>query len=179
MNLCRLHIRVPTFFSHMLFITLFLFSSSLSKLTSGKKFNVNMQTSTVEPASAASKETSKDVLVFQGIRPKKGDEPINIGIPYTHLNSRLEAAVKIINHEIKKINNNKRSEYKKLLVSLCSTINCENNGICFKIGGKAQCACRQLPEYYTNGKTTTQKLRVYFESRDNCRKSKLIFMKKS
>lgn len=134
-----------------------------------------MQTSTVEPASAASKETSKDVLVFQGIRPKKGDEPINIGIPYTHLNSRLEAAVKIINHEIKKINNNNRSEYKKLLVSLCSTINCENNGICFKIGkNDAQCACRQLPEYYTDGETTTQKLRVYFESRDNCRKSKLI-----
>lgn len=136
-----------------------------------------MQTSTIEPASAASKETSKDVLVFKGIRPKKGDEPINIGVPYTHLNSKLEAAVKIINHEIKKINNNKRSEYKKLLVSLCSTTNCENNGICFKIGknnDNAQCACRQLPEYYTDGETTTQKLRVYFESRDNCRKSKLI-----
>jgi len=144
---------------NMLSITLFLLLSS----------TVNMQTSTLEPASAATKETSKDVLVFKNIKPTNYDESIKVAIPYTHLPSEVEAAMKVINDELKKMNKFNRTEYKNLLLSMCSSNHCKNTGRCFKIGKTRQCACRQYPETDKNG---TKKLRVYF--RDNCRENKLI-----
>jgi len=81
--------------------------------------------------------------------------------------------MKVINDELKKMNKFNRTEYKNLLLSMCSSNHCKNTGRCFKIGKTPQCACRQYPETDKDG---TKKLRVYFNESivGNCRKNKLI-----
>jgi hypothetical protein len=155
----------------MLSITLFLLLSfSTFQVSAGntKQHNVNMKTSTLEPESATV-EASKDVFIFKGIKLKKYEETINIGIPWTRLNSKFEAAIKIINDEIKKLNNMNRTEYKNFLLSTSCSRKCHNTGVCFKAGKTEKCACRQKP-VISKG---TEMLKVY-DHNTNCENSQLM-----
>jgi len=129
-----------------------------------------MKTSTLEPESVAV-EASKDVFIFKRINLKKYEEAINIGIPWTRHDSEVEVAIKIINDELKKINNMKRSEYKNLLLSTCESRNCKNDGQCFKVGKTAKCACRQKPVIFEG----TKMLQVYTHE-TNCEKWRRVII---
>jgi len=155
---------------NMLSITLFLLLLSFStfKVSAGNtKYNVNIKTSTLEPESTAI-EASKDVFIFKRINLKKYEEPINIGVPWTRHDSEVEVAIKIINDELKKLNNMNRSEYKNLLLSTSCSRKCYNTGVCFKAGKTEKCACRQMPVIFEG----TKMLKVYHNT--NCEDSRLI-----